>query len=136
MASKTDVRPSAGPRIPDMKNKNVVMASHGRAPWYGPDGKVIEAYVIGIAGGSASGKVSCFLRITLSSFQHSATLIHIMSVSSHIGQAFQSNSSYLSDLGSSLHSLSPQQYTYCPHTLPRFLLSETYSRGGRNGIQE
>lgn len=33
------------------------MASHGRAPWYGPDGKVIEAYVIGIAGGSASGKV-------------------------------------------------------------------------------
>ncbi len=42
-----------------MKNKNVVMASHGRAPWYGPDGKVIEAYVIGIAGGSASGKVSC-----------------------------------------------------------------------------
>jgi hypothetical protein len=40
------------------KKKNVVMASHGRAPWYGPDGKNVEAYVIGIAGGSASGKVS------------------------------------------------------------------------------
>lgn len=36
----------------------MVMASHGRAPWYGPDGKNVEAYVIGIAGGSASGKVS------------------------------------------------------------------------------
>ena len=40
-----------------MKGKNVVMTSHGRAPWYGPDGKNVEAYVIGIAGGSASGKV-------------------------------------------------------------------------------
>lgn len=40
------------------RSKNVVMASHGRAPWYGPDGKTVEAYVIGIAGGSASGKVS------------------------------------------------------------------------------
>jgi len=44
------------------KKKNVVMASHGRAPWYGPDGKNVEAYVIGIAGGSASGKVSWFYR--------------------------------------------------------------------------
>ena len=40
------------------KDKNVVMASHGRAPWYGPDGKNVEAYVIGIAGGSASGKAN------------------------------------------------------------------------------
>lgn len=38
--------------------KNVVMASRGRAPWYTPDGKVVPAYVIGIAGGSSSGKVS------------------------------------------------------------------------------
>lgn len=45
----------AGSGVP--KAKNVVMASHGRAPWYGPDGKGVEAYVIGIAGGSASGKV-------------------------------------------------------------------------------
>jgi hypothetical protein len=41
-----------------LKGKNVVMTSHGRAPWYTPDGKSIEAYVIGIAGGSASGKTS------------------------------------------------------------------------------
>lgn len=39
------------------RGKNVVMASHGRAPWYTPDGKVMDAYVIGIAGGSSSGKV-------------------------------------------------------------------------------
>lgn len=38
--------------------KNVLMASRGRAPWYTPDGKVVPAYVIGIAGGSSSGKVS------------------------------------------------------------------------------
>lgn len=37
--------------------KNVVMASRGRAPWYTPDGQVVPAYVIGIAGGSSSGKV-------------------------------------------------------------------------------
>jgi hypothetical protein len=30
------------------KGKNTVMASHGRAPWYTPDGKSIDAYVIGI----------------------------------------------------------------------------------------
>jgi len=41
-----------------LKGKNVVLTSHGRAPWYTPDGKPIEAYVIGIAGGSASGKTS------------------------------------------------------------------------------
>ena len=51
-------RPPLGRWATEMRNKNVVMASHGRAPWYGPDGKVIEAYVIGVAGGSASGKVS------------------------------------------------------------------------------
>ncbi|TXT09214.1 hypothetical protein VHUM_02688 [Vanrija humicola] len=38
--------------------KNVVMASHGRAPWYTPDGKNVDAYVVGIAGGSSSGKTS------------------------------------------------------------------------------
>ncbi|WVN86166.1 uridine kinase [Cryptococcus depauperatus CBS 7841] len=40
------------------QDKNQVLISHGRAPWYGPDGKNVEAYVIGIAGGSASGKTS------------------------------------------------------------------------------
>ncbi|KAL7422385.1 Uridine kinase [Cryptotrichosporon argae] len=38
--------------------KNTVVASHGRAPWYGPDGRNVDAYVIGIAGGSSSGKTS------------------------------------------------------------------------------
>jgi hypothetical protein len=51
-APRTKRNNTAAPR-----GKNVVMASHGRAPWYGPDGKNVEAYVIGIAGGSASGKV-------------------------------------------------------------------------------
>lgn len=58
--------PSAGPSRSSgngqstihSEKKNVVVAAHGRAPWYGPDGKNVEAYVIGIAGGSASGKVS------------------------------------------------------------------------------
>ncbi|EIW84385.1 armadillo beta-catenin plakoglobin [Coniophora puteana RWD-64-598 SS2] len=37
--------------------KNTVLKSHGRPPWYGQDGKRIsDAFVIGIAGGSASGK--------------------------------------------------------------------------------
>ncbi|KAG7451188.1 armadillo/beta-catenin/plakoglobin [Guyanagaster necrorhizus] len=37
--------------------KNTVLVSHGRPPWYGEDGKKLcDAFVIGIAGGSASGK--------------------------------------------------------------------------------
>jgi len=37
--------------------KNSVLTSHGRPPWYGEDGQCIgEAFVIGVAGGSASGK--------------------------------------------------------------------------------
>ncbi|KZT29873.1 armadillo/beta-catenin/plakoglobin [Neolentinus lepideus HHB14362 ss-1] len=37
--------------------KNTVLKSHGRPPWYGEDGQPIsDAFVIGIAGGSASGK--------------------------------------------------------------------------------
>jgi uridine kinase len=43
---------------PPTKAKNTVMTSHGRAPWYDPLGEVIPSYVIGIAGGSASGKTS------------------------------------------------------------------------------
>ncbi|KAH7106502.1 uridine kinase [Auriculariales sp. MPI-PUGE-AT-0066] len=38
-------------------NKNTVLISHGRPPWYGLDGKPLsDAFVIGIGGGSASGK--------------------------------------------------------------------------------
>jgi Ni2+-binding GTPase involved in maturation of urease and hydrogenase len=44
--------------ISQRRGKNTVMASHGRAPWYTPDGRPVPAYVIGIAGGSASGKTS------------------------------------------------------------------------------
>ncbi|EPQ54243.1 armadillo/beta-catenin/plakoglobin [Gloeophyllum trabeum ATCC 11539] len=37
--------------------KNTVLKSHGRPPWYGEDGQPIsDAFLIGIAGGSASGK--------------------------------------------------------------------------------
>ncbi|GAA6028544.1 hypothetical protein JCM8097_007273 [Rhodosporidiobolus ruineniae] len=40
------------PRLP----KNTVLTEAGRAPWYGKDGKPSRAYIIGIGGGSASGK--------------------------------------------------------------------------------
>ncbi|KAG7089550.1 hypothetical protein E1B28_011223 [Marasmius oreades] len=37
--------------------KNTVLVSHGRPPWYGLDGtRINDAFVIGVAGGSASGK--------------------------------------------------------------------------------
>ncbi|KAF8340521.1 uncharacterized protein EI90DRAFT_3143886 [Cantharellus anzutake] len=37
--------------------KNIVLRSHGRFPWYTQDGQLISpAFVIGVAGGSASGK--------------------------------------------------------------------------------
>ncbi|KIY44057.1 uridine kinase [Fistulina hepatica ATCC 64428] len=37
--------------------KNTVLSSHGRPPWYGEDGQVLsDAFVVAIAGGSASGK--------------------------------------------------------------------------------
>lgn len=36
--------------------KNLVLTEAGRSPWYGLDGKPSQAYIIGIGGGSASGK--------------------------------------------------------------------------------
>ncbi|GAA5831973.1 hypothetical protein JCM5353_002829 [Sporobolomyces roseus] len=36
--------------------KNTVLTEAGRSPWYGKDGKPVPAYIIGIGGGSASGK--------------------------------------------------------------------------------
>ncbi|KAH6909065.1 uridine/cytidine kinase [Coprinopsis sp. MPI-PUGE-AT-0042] len=43
--------------IPSVQpHKNIVLTSHGRPPWYAENGKPIDAFVIGIAGGSASGK--------------------------------------------------------------------------------
>ncbi|KAI0734182.1 armadillo/beta-catenin/plakoglobin [Fomitopsis betulina] len=44
--------------------KNTVLKSHGRPPWYGEDGhRISDAFVIGIAGGSASGKTHVARRI-------------------------------------------------------------------------
>ncbi|KAJ3744425.1 armadillo/beta-catenin/plakoglobin [Lentinula detonsa] len=44
--------------VPLKAQKNTLLISHGRPPWYGPDGKCIsDAFVIGVGGGSASGKV-------------------------------------------------------------------------------
>ncbi|KAJ7364071.1 armadillo/beta-catenin/plakoglobin [Mycena albidolilacea] len=37
--------------------KNTVLVSHGRPPWYGENGeRISDAFVVGIAGGSGSGK--------------------------------------------------------------------------------
>ncbi|KAF9003983.1 armadillo/beta-catenin/plakoglobin [Cyathus striatus] len=37
--------------------KNTMLVSHGRPPWYGEDGnRICDAFVIAVAGGSASGK--------------------------------------------------------------------------------
>ncbi|KZW02743.1 uridine kinase [Exidia glandulosa HHB12029] len=39
--------------------KNTVLISHGRQPWYGIDGRLLsDAFVIGIGGGSSSGKTT------------------------------------------------------------------------------
>ncbi|TFY70473.1 hypothetical protein EVG20_g2532 [Dentipellis fragilis] len=56
-----DPTPSSSPRPDPLLNtktlKNAVLKSHGRPPWYGEDGQpCFPAFVIGIAGGSASGK--------------------------------------------------------------------------------
>lgn len=42
---------SSEPEVSTQINKNTILTSHGRPPWYGHDGKVLsEAFVIGIAG--------------------------------------------------------------------------------------
>ena len=48
---------SARPRS-SYGRKNAILQSDGRPPWYTQNGRLIgSAFVIGIAGGSASGKV-------------------------------------------------------------------------------
>ncbi|ODN85473.1 uridine kinase [Cryptococcus wingfieldii CBS 7118] len=59
---------------PQPSSKNQVLISHGRAPWYGPDGRNVEAYVVGIAGGSASGKTSV-ARAILSALDYIPTVL-------------------------------------------------------------
>ncbi|KAF9907533.1 hypothetical protein EC991_010829 [Linnemannia zychae] len=48
-----------------MKSKltNHVIAGEGRPPWYRSDGQNCDCYIVGIAGGSASGKTSVAQRI-------------------------------------------------------------------------
>ncbi|KAL1706347.1 uridine kinase family-domain-containing protein [Schizophyllum commune] len=50
--------PASGPQEPPIQpKKNTVLVSHGRPPWYGEDGEpLFDAFVIAVAGGSASGK--------------------------------------------------------------------------------
>ncbi|CAG8571845.1 6686_t:CDS:10, partial [Ambispora leptoticha] len=43
--------------------KNIYLTGEGRFPWYRPDGKSFEPYLIGVAGGSASGKTAVSERI-------------------------------------------------------------------------
>lgn len=44
-------------------SKTLVETRSGRSPWYGLNGLPSEAYVIGVAGGSASGKTSVASRV-------------------------------------------------------------------------
>jgi uridine kinase len=39
-----------------VRKDEILLSSNGRPPWYTPTGKAVPSYVIGIAGGSASGK--------------------------------------------------------------------------------
>ncbi len=39
-------------------SKNIILTEAGKAAWYDESGQVVDAYIIGIAGGSASGKTS------------------------------------------------------------------------------
>lgn len=65
----SDIRPTAslGPPGPatntssapaTTRSKTIVLTDAGRAPWYNSVGEPVPAYVVGIAGGSASGKTS------------------------------------------------------------------------------
>lgn len=47
--------------LSQVRKDEILHHSHGRAPWYDMHGTPNQAYVIGIAGGSASGKVRCHL---------------------------------------------------------------------------
>ncbi|KAI0784247.1 armadillo/beta-catenin/plakoglobin [Abortiporus biennis] len=56
--SRSSSNVSGRPSVTTLQaTKNTVLKSHGRPPWYGEDGLPIsDAFVVGIAGGSASGK--------------------------------------------------------------------------------
>ncbi|KAJ1958097.1 Uridine kinase [Linderina pennispora] len=46
-----------------LKSSTLMLRSAGRPPWYAPDGKNYDVYMVGVAGGSASGKTSVAKRI-------------------------------------------------------------------------
>ncbi|KAJ2511324.1 Uridine kinase [Coemansia sp. RSA 2049] len=46
-----------------VRDSTLLLKSAGRPPWYTPDGKNIPTYMVGVAGGSASGKTSVAKRI-------------------------------------------------------------------------
>ncbi|THH33197.1 hypothetical protein EUX98_g984 [Antrodiella citrinella] len=53
----SELNPNARNAVPLQAKKNTILKSHGRPPWYGEDGlPICDAFVVGIAGGSASGK--------------------------------------------------------------------------------
>ncbi|KDN38327.1 uridine kinase [Tilletiaria anomala UBC 951] len=58
------VFPAAAPS--DARAKTVILTDAGKATWYDSSGKVLDAYIVGIAGGSASGKTSVARAITKS----------------------------------------------------------------------
>ncbi|GAA97909.1 uncharacterized protein L969DRAFT_25645 [Mixia osmundae IAM 14324] len=43
--------------------KNTILTGAGKAPWYREDGQAIDAFVVGISGGSGSGKTSVAQKI-------------------------------------------------------------------------
>lgn len=49
-----------------LKTSTLMLKSSGRPPWYTPDGKNLPVYMVGIAGGSASGKTSVARQIVQS----------------------------------------------------------------------
>ncbi|RIA98715.1 uracil phosphoribosyltransferase-domain-containing protein [Glomus cerebriforme] len=46
-----------------MSKNNVFLRGEGRSPWYRLDGSKFDCYLVGVAGGSASGKTSVAVRI-------------------------------------------------------------------------
>ncbi|KAI9206344.1 uracil phosphoribosyltransferase-domain-containing protein [Polychytrium aggregatum] len=57
------VRKSASPTTTTPKLHRFTGPSRGRMPWFGKHGKPVEPFIIGIGGGSASGKTSVAARI-------------------------------------------------------------------------
>ncbi|KAI3481197.1 hypothetical protein L1887_56514 [Cichorium endivia] len=57
-ATTPSAKPSGSGTSAATRSKTIVLTDAGRAPWYNSVGEPVPAYVVGIAGGSASGKTS------------------------------------------------------------------------------